>query len=129
MFNGSDIFVANQLKFILTFVEIIEETVKYETRQSLEEYSQISSCKCLIVSKLMITLLESHEHKYKIRTKMNGERGGKRDRLLCTSEGGVGEAVRAADVDGIREDPEERLGDERDAPGVLHELQAGGAEA
>jgi len=36
--------------------------------------------------------------------------------------------VRAADVDGIGEDPEERLGDERDAPGVLHELQAGGAE-
>jgi hypothetical protein len=37
--------------------------------------------------------------------------------------------VCAADVDGIREDPEERLGDEREGPGALHELQAGGAEA
>lgn len=34
----------------------------------------------------------------------------------------------AADVDGIGEDPEERLGDEREAPSVLQELQAGGAE-
>lgn len=59
---------------------------------------------------------------------MNGGTGRKKGSALCTSEGDVGEAVRAADVDGIGEDPEERLGDEREAPGVLHELQAGGAE-
>jgi hypothetical protein len=54
---------------------------------------------------------------------------GRRSRCRHTSDGDVGEAVRAADVDGVGEDPEERLGDEREVPSVLHELQRGGAEA
>lgn len=50
-------------------------------------------------------------------------------RKLRTSNGDVGEAVRASDVDGVGEYPKERLGDERERPGVLNELQRDGAEA
>lgn len=51
------------------------------------------------------------------------------DGLVGTSDGDVGEAVGAADVDGVGEDPEERLGDEGEVAGVLDELERGGGEA
>jgi hypothetical protein len=74
VFSGSEIFVARccfqcvqrlryflRLKFILTFVETIEETVTYDARQ-LEKYSQISCCKCFIVGNI-----DDHKFAYELK--------------------------------------------------------------
>lgn len=78
----------------------------------------------------LVGAARSQEHVHiRIGRRNEGRNRGRKGDQPRTSNGDVGEAVRAPDVDGVGEDPEERLGDERQVPGVLRELQRGGAEA